>query len=276
MGYKQRGGWFLDKFLTQIKKGGYKMREEEKYLMVALGRNIRFLRERKGLTQAQICQSLGISVSQLSRIENGEGTLHVFLLHGLAIVLNTTVDYLLAADAVKKRVDVTRYEDRRKYQLLDSNDYNFHAMSLHKHGNLFPFFVRVLKVDGIGIENDPLNYQIYHGEELAYVLEGRVKIYFGEEAKDTEGKLTIVPSFEFKPVTLNEWDTIHFEADIPHFYTYIPIPETDKERKTKENAPLTTNAKLFAVIEMGLDPLKRQFEISRQPDKKILIDKPPI
>lgn len=63
---------------------------------LTVGRKIRLLRKRKGLTQLDLAESIHVSESYVSYLENGFKFLSVENLIAIANVLDTTPDYLLA------------------------------------------------------------------------------------------------------------------------------------------------------------------------------------
>jgi transcriptional regulator with XRE-family HTH domain len=63
---------------------------------------IRNLREDKDMTQSEIAQILNISQRTYSRYENGERSIPIEILSGIADYHNTSVDYLIGRTNVKK------------------------------------------------------------------------------------------------------------------------------------------------------------------------------
>ena len=63
--------------------------------MINIGKNIKLLRRRTGLTQSQFAESLGISVQDVSKWENGKAKPQVDMLKKLAIVFGVSVESLL-------------------------------------------------------------------------------------------------------------------------------------------------------------------------------------
>lgn len=62
------------------------------------GLRIRELRKRKGLTQAQLGEMLGVTKDAISHYENNTQTPSLTKLTRLALYLNASVDYLLGLD----------------------------------------------------------------------------------------------------------------------------------------------------------------------------------
>lgn len=65
-----------------------------KFDQKAFGQRIRILRQKRGLTQAQMAAALHINVDHLGRIELGKRGVSIDLLLDIAAMLNVSVDYL--------------------------------------------------------------------------------------------------------------------------------------------------------------------------------------
>ena len=76
----------------------------------SIGRRIREVRKRRGLTQVELAQQLGIDQSLLSNYERGIVRIHGGLVAGLARVLRVTADELLGLQAPSGEAPVS---DRR-------------------------------------------------------------------------------------------------------------------------------------------------------------------
>ena len=64
---------------------------------------IRDLREDKDWTQAQLAKYLGMSQTGYSKYETGENDIPTSVLIKLAILYNTSIDYLLGQTNIKER-----------------------------------------------------------------------------------------------------------------------------------------------------------------------------
>lgn len=64
-----------------------------------IGENIRALRLRKGLTQEQVAQQLGVTYQAVSKWENGTNTPDIALLPKIAALFGVTIDALFNQDA---------------------------------------------------------------------------------------------------------------------------------------------------------------------------------
>lgn len=99
-----------------------------------IGARLRELRKRRGLTQVEIAQALGLNQSLVSQYERGELRLHGALVAAFATVLKTTADQILGLERVEdesvlkdrrflRRIQkIDQLSDRRKQALLKSLD----------------------------------------------------------------------------------------------------------------------------------------------------------
>jgi transcriptional regulator with XRE-family HTH domain len=67
----------------------------------AIGRRIRELRRRQGMTQIELAAELGINQSAVSDYEKGEVRIHAAMLAGLAKVLKVSADEILGLEKVR-------------------------------------------------------------------------------------------------------------------------------------------------------------------------------
>lgn len=61
----------------------------------AFGQRIRILRQKRGLTQAQMSTALHINIDHFGRIEQGKRGVSIDLLLDIATILNVSMDYLI-------------------------------------------------------------------------------------------------------------------------------------------------------------------------------------
>lgn len=70
----------------------------------AIGRRIKVYREQKGITQEVIAEAIDISLSHISRIENGHTKPSLDVLVQIANVLGVSIDALLCDSLVQSQV----------------------------------------------------------------------------------------------------------------------------------------------------------------------------
>lgn len=83
---------------------------------ITIGKNIKELRQRKGLTQERLASYLGVSFQAISKWENGETYPDICILPAIASFFNVTTDYLLCVDKSKRDDEVRAYIE--KYESL--------------------------------------------------------------------------------------------------------------------------------------------------------------
>src|SRR2546427_1649806 len=67
--------------------------------LISLGKRVRELRNRRGMTRKQVSQDADVSERHLAQLESGEGNISVVLLQRIAAALNVPVANLFAAQA---------------------------------------------------------------------------------------------------------------------------------------------------------------------------------
>ena len=155
-----------------------------------LGRKIRDLRLRRGLTVQQLAEATGLSKGFVSQVENGRTSPSLATLRDLARSLETSVAYLVVEEdqapyVVRRaerpnmsvhgssRVEVMSAQPRRSLELL--------------HAELPP---------GSKMSD---KRQFHHGEEVVLCVEGRVNLTCGEHV-----------------VVLEAGDSCHYDGRVPH------------------------------------------------------------
>ena len=64
-------------------------------LLKKIGKNIRFLRKKAGLSQIDLAVAVGIDRSYLSEIENGRRNMTIMLLQNLSTVLSVNLEDII-------------------------------------------------------------------------------------------------------------------------------------------------------------------------------------
>ena len=63
--------------------------------MIEVGSRIRDLRNESGMTQTQLAQKIGVATNTISQYEKGLSKTSIDVIVNLAVVLETTTDFLL-------------------------------------------------------------------------------------------------------------------------------------------------------------------------------------
>mgnify|MGYP000446629056 FL=1 len=184
---------------TPLKQNPHSVREKaEKVLEVAIGREVRAFRRKKGITVADLSQSTGLSIGMLSKIENGNTSPSLTTLQTLAHALSVPLTSFFrgfeeARVAVHTKsgegVELEREGTRanHQYDLLGHIGANAsgvivepYLITLSDEADIFPTFQ-------------------HGGIETIYMLEGEVDYRHGDDI------------YPLKP-----GDTLFFDADAPH------------------------------------------------------------
>ena len=136
-------------------------------VLAAVGPRLRSLRQRAGVTLAQLAQSTGISVSTLSRLESGQRRPTLELLLPLAQAHQVPIDELVGAPPVG---------DPR----IEPQPFALHGVTYvpltRQAGGLHAF--KQIMPPGVGTGR--LELQVHEGYEWLYVLSGRLRLVLGD------------------------------------------------------------------------------------------------
>jgi transcriptional regulator with XRE-family HTH domain len=89
-----------------------------------IAERIRDLRKSKGLTQSELAEKLNLTDKAVSKWESGEGEPNIGALADLAVVLDTTTDYLLTGKKpVEKTVVISKKEQAAKEDIIELASY---------------------------------------------------------------------------------------------------------------------------------------------------------
>ena len=79
--------------------------------MVSVGKQIQLLRKEKGLSQGQLAEAIGVSLTQLQRYENKGVQPPANILKKLADSFNTSIDFLVYGDSDQKAKQLIQDSD---------------------------------------------------------------------------------------------------------------------------------------------------------------------
>jgi transcriptional regulator with XRE-family HTH domain len=157
-----------------------------------LGRRIRTLRERRGMSLKAVSEAAGVSESFLSQVERGVASPSVASLRGIAEALQESVAAFFAEG--EEAGQLVRVADRRRL---------VHPKRLWEDVLLTPRTSKRLQVilstvqEGQGSGDEPYSHD--SDEECVVVLEGRLEFWVGEEH-----------------YLMEEGDSLLFESRLPH------------------------------------------------------------
>lgn len=136
-----------------------------------LGARIRHARRVAGLTLTQVALKAQCSESLVSRIENGQATPSLAMLHRIAAALATNIGALSCEEAPAAG-PVLRRNER---PVMHAGGVSLERIVLPKRGGLLQANIHIVQ-PGEGSDG-----QIAHvGEEVGYVLEGMLELTLGD------------------------------------------------------------------------------------------------
>lgn len=173
-------------------------RRGEKILEIAIGRELRALRHRQGLTVADLAQKSGLSGGMLSKIENGQASPSLATLQALAEALSVPMTAFFrgvegARPAIHVKsgegVEISRTGTRagHQYRLLGHVGSNSSGVIVE------PYLITLTT------DSDVFPAFQHDGMEFLYMLEGAVDYRHGD---------AVYP--------LRPGDSLFFDADAPH------------------------------------------------------------
>ena len=182
-----------------------------------LGRKIRDLRLRRGLTVQQLAEATGLSKGFVSQVENSRTSPSLATLQDLAKSLETSVAYLVVEE---DQVPYVVRHAERPHMNVGGSASRVEVMSAQPRRNL-----ELLSAElppGVSVSD---KRHFHHGEEVVLCVEGRVSLACGEHV-----------------VLLEAGDSCHFDGRVPH---------------AVENAGDTTARILIALTPAAFEPLMR-------------------
>jgi transcriptional regulator with XRE-family HTH domain len=156
-----------------------------------LGKKIRDLRLRRGLTVQQLAEKSGLSKGFISQVENHRTSPSLATLRDLAHSLDTSVAYLVVEE--EQIPCVVRASERSILEALGKAS-RVQVLSAQPKRNLEMVLVDL----GVGVEAGEQRHE-HHGEECLLCLAGRVRLMCGEHI-----------------IVLETGDSCHYDGRMPH------------------------------------------------------------
>jgi transcriptional regulator with XRE-family HTH domain len=167
------------------------------------GLALRGFRTEQGLTLAEVSQRTGLTVSTLSKIENGKMELTVDKLIRISLALEVNVADIFGSPRGQftsgekaRRRSITRASEGQAIR-SKNGEYRYQAFDLLSK-EMTPM---IAEVEARSIEEFG-EFHRHPGEEYVHVLEGRLAFY-----SDT-----------YAPAYLDAGDSIYFDSDMGHAY----------------------------------------------------------
>ena len=187
-----------------------------------LGRRVRAARLARRLTLEEVVSRANFTVSWLSKLENGQLTPSLDGLVKLAEVLECGVDTLVQGLSVPPQYVVVKQGEGRTEPARDSRS-GYVTESLADQWRDRAMNPMIVHLSGVGNRHHPDNHD---GERFLLVLEGEVKLEYGDEL-----------------IHLDKGDSVYIYAAIPHVLSpagrgtakvlsvsYDPLPTSNSQR----------------------------------------------
>ena len=156
-----------------------------------LGKKIRDLRLRRGMTVQQLAEATGLSKGFISQVENSRTSPSLATLQDLARALETSVAYLVVEE--ERAPHVVREAQRPRLQ-VGAGPSLVEVLSAQPRRNLELLMIELAP----GADSGERRHH-HHGEEIVLCLEGRVVLMCG----DSE-------------LALDTGDACHYDGRVPH------------------------------------------------------------
>lgn len=169
---------------------------------------IKALRKKRKITIQDLSRKTGLTQGYLSKIENSPKPPPIPTLVKIAYALNVHISYFFEEEEeVDSGPSIIRNGERK--ELIGdytSLGYRYEAVIRKKgNGSIKPLIITLPnKVDA---EKIPYNY--HNGEEMIYVLEGRLSFFYGDDS-----------------YSVSEGDSLYFNAEVPHKVVSAETDET--------------------------------------------------
>jgi len=157
----------------------------------AVGRRLRELRQRRGLTQRALAQACDLSANAIGLIERGESSPSVSTLHRLALALEVPISELFV-ETHEQSVVLTKGNRRSR---AHRNRIQMENLAEGLSGQCMEPFLVTLQ-PGAGTGANPV---VHLGEEFVFCLQGKVEYQIAGQ-----------------PYQLEAGDSLMFQANQPH------------------------------------------------------------
>jgi transcriptional regulator with XRE-family HTH domain len=159
-----------------------------------LGEKIRRLRQDSGLSLKEFASLSGVAPSTIQKIENGKMVPSILILMKITRGLNRSLNYFIEEAQELPEVRLVRIGQRKRSINPEIGTVVESIASPLKDGMLEAYMLRIRP--GGEVRGETLSHS---GEELVLCMRGTLRFFIGEEVHDLE-----------------EGDSLHFKAHIPH------------------------------------------------------------
>lgn len=160
-----------------------------------IAHKIRQVRLQNKLTLEKVAQLTGFTKSYLSMVESGKKSPPIATLSKIARALNVDIAAFFEQKKPEDQI-VFVPKGKGKTVVRDGNIFGYHYKSIapmKRYKKMEPFIVTHI------FQTKKLGRFDHEGEELFYVLEGKIRFFYGD-----------------KEYVLREGDCLYFDSSIPH------------------------------------------------------------
>ena len=172
--------------------------EKKEELARRIGNKVREIRKEAGLTLKQLAEATDLSSALLSRVENGQAMPSLATLQTIADSLKVDIGYLFKIEGEKRYVISRKGTRKITYSERGSTGKPTYEVEQLAEGMENPFMEPIIATL-LAREDEDFNAIAHGGQELMYVLEGKVELTLGE-----------------KKIILRKGDAAYWDGDIPH------------------------------------------------------------
>ncbi len=173
-------------------------RLDEKTLELSIGREVKTVRQRLGLTVADLSEGTGISVGMLSKIENGMTSPSLTTLQTLSTALGVQISSFFRQYEETRRAVLVKAGEGLEIERRGSRAGHQYNLLGHLGGNSSGVMVEPYMIT-LTSESDVFPTFQHDGLEFLYVLEGEMEYRHG------------AASYHLCP-----GDSLYFDANAPH------------------------------------------------------------
>lgn len=171
-------------------------------LELGIGKKIKELRKKRGMTLAQVGELSAFSVGLLSQIENDGVVPPIPTLLAIARALEVKINAFFQSDEDNPRVIVVRKDQRIVESRRRPADVGYHYSALahmRSEKRMEPFLVEFEQRS-----RESMNFFSHQGEEFIYVIDGIIEFRSEDD-----------PALK-RDYILEAGDSIYFDSDRPH------------------------------------------------------------
>ena len=159
---------------------------------------IKQLRLKRKITIQDLSAKTGLTPGYLSKIENSEKPPPIPTLVKIAYALNVHISYFFEEDSEAENGPSLIRQNQRKEIIGDYTHLGYRYQAVIKkraNGAIKPLIITLPN----NMEPEKIPYNYHDGEEMIYVLQGKMSFYYGDEQYLVE-----------------EGDCLYFKSTVPH------------------------------------------------------------